>query len=558
MSAQVEWHWAHDVGSNHTQAGIIAAVHTATGTVTVYGVMLQRYARLLECSLSTLSRHWVPSRNQTKLPESEPDDRLFAHRYRHRWPVGAVNLPDGDTVGLRFECSFNDTMMSLIQTPSSLVNLSVRHRPHDGRDHWQIDGVPLHCAGFPIVAANRSKCQHTRSVDNDQRARQGPEVTICVPLFYGTAFSSKTLLEFTAWYLLLGAHRIVIYDSTEPHLERHNQTRMTAETRRRALYALARALPGRVAVVKGVSTWDFMRRTRYHADGQSLSSNLCKDAVGALSRHWPSYVIMADMDEFLSPPTADGSYEHRMGSSLSGALRRLAQHVHSGRSLTSVYLPANLTVARSRIHPGRGRGRCISFASIYYTLPVCALGANGSHQGKPDSRPAVVRSFWRGQPDNFERGPSHKWLWYTQWAWNVRAKIMVDARADSLVAIHECCCKLGTAFSWRSPIKQCASRSGVGVHGCAALEFTPLEQWHVRHLRSEGTSPSPMQTACRWHEAVMTVFADSDGKRSRVALRPEHGTIDQLPQRWVQEFAVAVRNLSERTGLAHLWAMAPS
>ena len=60
-----------------------------------------------------------------------------------------------------------------------------------------------------------------------------------------------------------------------------------------------------------------------------------------------------------------------------------------------------------------------------------------------------------------------------------------------------------------------------------------------------------------WNHVRMH-FADSDGKRSRVALRPEHGTIDQLPQRWVQEFAVAVRNLSERTGLAHLWAMAPS
>lgn len=129
---------------------------------------------------------------------------------------------------------------------------------------------------------------------------------------------------------------------------------------------------------------------------QSLANNLCKDAAGAIGG-LGSYIVQPDMDEFLSPPTFDARQTR-----LSGSLAQLARRVHSGQSSTAIYIEDE-RIAHSRVRVGRGAGRCLSFAGVTYLLPPCTAEVTAAE----DPRPAVLRLSWRGQPDNFEYGPSY-------------------------------------------------------------------------------------------------------------------------------------------------------
>ena len=384
---------------------------------------------------------------------------------------------------------------------------------------WRIDGVAIHQPGYPIVSGD------DEAGSSSSGSSSSADVTVCVQYVYGTGYTSRTLQEFAAWYLLLGAKRIVVFDSMEPSLE-PTAEQPTAMERKEALHSLSVALGRRFVVVRGLAVWDMMRRTRSHMSGQSLAGNLCKSAAGALAHgSRPTFALMPDIDEYLTPPTSDADQPHRLATRLAGSLKRLAAHVHGGLSATSLYLNDPSTVA-SRVHHGGGTTRCLSFASIYYVLPACKdIEEDPARLGL--SRPAILRRLWRGQPDNFEAGSSYNWTSFVHWNFFVRSKFLVDATDDNvLTANHECCCKPESRGK-----AQCSTRSGLTVnHTCATLEFMPLEHWHVRHFKGGGLGKDPM--LCR-HSVTMNAIQSIDGTRKHVTLQPmEVG----FPLPWANEY----------------------
>lgn len=479
-------------------------------------------------------------------------------RFQHKYPKGAVvEHVKTDMVGVRFVCSIGSNARQQTGT------MSIRGGGL-GTSAWQVDKVRIHCAGFPILgnideAANAS-CSMGRGAVTQYQASDAPsaiietEVTVCVPRIFGHGFSTRTLLEFIAWYILLGARRIVFFDSMEPELEVTADERAIAQERMEGLYAIARAMPDRISVVRGLATFDFMRRTMNHADGQSLANNLCKDAVGVIAAAGgrTAYIASLDVDEFLSPPVSDFSQREqeqppeRKSSKLAGALSRLTAHMHDGRPATGRHVYEDQLV-NSRVHAGRGTGRCLSFAGVYYSFPACADGK--SEDDQVDLRPPLLRMSWRSQPDNFELGPSHNWTVYKTWNFNVHAKYVVDANSQSHVAgIHDCCCAAGKNYAKGT----CVGRHGPGKmgHSCATVEFMPLEYWHVRHLRSPVVKMN--RSACQYGGAMKSVL-NIGRVHHAVWLKAKGGETNALPAAWELEYETALRGLSRHAGREHPW-----
>ena len=105
-----------------------------------------------------------------------------------------------------------------------------------------------------------TNCLHGNNIGMPTLGTSAPQVTVCVPHWYGVGFSSQALLEYIAWYLLLGARRIVVHESLEPDVHRTSDMQEATRANMNALHALARAYPNRVAVVSGLATWEVMRR----------------------------------------------------------------------------------------------------------------------------------------------------------------------------------------------------------------------------------------------------------------------------------------------------------
>ena len=568
---------------------------------------------------STPQPQWTAASDVTTIPESDGDRISLLERFKHKWPVGAGGIePESNSlVGVRFVCQFSGE--ALVDAGSAERLLSVRGGRFTGHPHWRVDSIRIHCAGYPInchdaitkgaprnaaaaaaAAAGTAGTAYTAAIlrspaaaaamvsasachgesathaaatatvgghaDGEETAlvdgaadvgaaKPLVDVTVCVQYIYGTGYSVHTLLEFVAWYVLLGARRIVLFDSMEPHYEHDEALRRLAYERQQALHGLAKALRGRVVVVSGLALWDMMRRTRSHMSGQSVAGSLCRAAAAALGERAErvAYVAMPDLDEFLSPPATDASRADGLATSLRGALSRLAGHVWQGRPATGLYLDDPAAV-RSRVHPGGGRRRCLSFASVYYVMPPCAdaaaatlggegRGASTAPMGAPAlgaaAQPAVLRRSWRSQPDNFEEGPSHRWRIFRHWNFFVRSKYLVDASDPAIVtANHECCCKpaLSTAM-------QCQNRSGLlGNHSCATLEFMPLEHWHVRHLRGAGRSSDERVDGCRRKPLLDAVLA-RNGTRRHVQIEAQRET---FPPSWAAEYTDALTKLKQR------------
>ena len=521
-TTDLAWHWAVGAnGCNCTRAGIVAATR-GPNIVTVHGVLATRHLRLLECSFDG-GATWAAARDPTAIPESNHDKFSFSDRYKHKWPMAHGDIePDTGLIGARFSCAIGMAAVPRL--------LSVRV----SSDEWRIDGVAIHQPGYPIVSGD------DEAGSSSSGSSSSADVTVCVQYVYGTGYTSRTLQEFAAWYLLLGAKRIVVFDSMEPSLE-PTAEQPTAMERKEALHSLSVALGRRFVVVRGLAVWDMMRRTRSHMSGQSLAGNLCKSAAGALAHgSRPTFALMPDIDEYLTPPTSDADQPHRLATRLAGSLKRLAAHVHGGLSATSLYLNDPSTVA-SRVHHGGGTTRCLSFASIYYVLPACKdIEEDPARLGL--SRPAILRRLWRGQPDNFEAGPSYNWTSFVHWNFFVRSKFLVDATDDNvLTANHECCCKPESRGK-----AQCSTRAGLTVnHTCATLEFMPLEHWHVRHFKGGGLGKDPM--LCR-HTVTMNAIQSIDGTRKHVTLQP---TEVGFPLPWANEYLSSLRNLTRRLGGAN-------
>lgn len=585
MATLLDWRWAFDTASNRTRAGVVAATLDASGgTLTVFGVTSSKYLRKLQCSLdgegsSSSSSTWVPATSQTAIPESDFDPISFSQRYKRKWPPGGNGPVEGDSgfFGVRFRCAFGGTVMSAAILRRATLSVRVD-------SSWRIDGVRIRCPGYPIAEGEPPACSSASALvvggsqqheprkaimhpfvgvaSNENTSSPEPgfsssaaavDVTVCVQYVYGTGYSARTLIEFAAWYLLLGARRIVIFDSMEPHLEVGETSQRVARERMQALHALSASLGDRFVVVRGLAVWDAMRRARFHMSGQSVAGNMCKAAAGALApRGHAAYAVLPDLDELLSPPPSDAAVPRRLATRLAGSLRRLARYVHGGRPATGLYLSDGRAV-HSRVHRGGGTQRCLSFASIYYWPPECddKSNLNSSSSSRSSSggggsfiepQPSVLRRLWRGHPDNFERGPSHNWTHFPHWNFFVRSKFLVEATDDDLLTSnHECCCKSASVTG-----KQCTTRSGaLGNHTCATLEFMPLEHWHVRHLKGSGLSQRnepgrAAADACRKAGPIPTVLA-AHGRRERVQVAPVEET---FPATWATEYTFELARLA--------------
>ena len=569
----LDWRWAVDERTNRTQAGVALATARAPGSaidtgVTVYGVVIRNQLHGLECS-DNAGATWSSATLQTIIPEADLDKTSFNQRYNHRWPHGltreqAVVEPDVGLTGSRFVCPRTHLQSGQRHHHQGGGRLSVRHRNH----RWRIDDIDIHRAGFPILSEG-DPLPHEQS-NGDGRGGGGggggggADITVCVQYVYGSGYSRRAILEHAAWYLLLGARRIVTFDSLEPALEASGERRRAAQESMATLQQTARALGSRFIVVRGMATWDVMRRTRLHMSGQSLAGTLCRNAAGSLvslgsgsarSGAGPhlrgagaAYVLLPDLDEFISPPVSDAFMPRRLGTQLSGALRRLVKRVDSGLPATGLYLDDHAAIG-SRVYQGSGALRCLSFASAYYYLPTCSevssrltSSALPTMTSRAQLLPTIFRRSWRGQPDNFEDGPSHNWTAFPRWNFWVRSKYLVGAAPgdDALMTgNHECCCRMAAQVG-----QQCTRRfGGVGNHTCSTLEFMPLEHWHIRHFKGlEGDERGAAGTAmpCRKSSWVASVQA-MHGVRRKVTIQPQEAP---FPESWAAEYTKMLSNLT--------------
>ena len=577
MHTLLEWRW-HVDAFNKTRAGIVAAVQSAeaANSFTLHGVMATKHLPFVACSING-HEQWARASATTAIPESDYDPQTLSARYRHRWPQNAGPVEnDNGLVGVRFTCNF-PTLAAIDRETHLLVRVKLA-----GIELWRIENIRMHCPGYPIVGSITPR-KHAFSLPSLTPSVLGrsvydglakgedakSEVTVCVQYVYGTGYSLQAVLEFTAWYLLLGVRRIVIFDSMEPELEVGEARQQAARERMLGLQKLSAALGDRFIIARGLATWDMMRRTRTHMNAQSLAGNMCKAAVGGLAASASGgdtsttppaqFVALLDLDEYLTPPAEDASVPGRVAMRLSGSLRRLADYVTSGDPVTAQYL-RDSRAARSRVHNGIGSHRCLSFASAYYLPPPCGAGGSdasnssittgmttrgwsggwgGQHSiSTEDPLPAMLQRSWRTPPDNFERGPSHTWRTFLHWNFFVRSKFLVEAGDDKvLTGNHECCCRAAGSFG-----KQCSTRSGlVANHSCATVEFMPLELWHIRHLQGGGLSTNVAHRApCRNTGPVQGVIA-TNGTRKRVSVMPE---ATSFPSTWGSEYVSALSTMS--------------
>ena len=546
----LEWRWAHGGGTGVDsrkpwRVGLVAAVRSSrtADTVVVYGVAPVLHLQALACSLD--GSRWVPAQEQTAIPESTADRQTMLNRFRHKFPTQGKREGDlGELmpVSIRFACKLSND--SLLPTPGQTLQVA-------SGTIWSVN-LPIHCRGYPISESGNSTHLDLESSPNTLQANSarvgsvdpGVDVTVCVPYMYGRGYGRHTILEFTAWYLLLGARRVVMFESMEPELTVPSEKAVVKE-RVEALHALSRKLGDRLVVVRGLATWDVMRRTSMHMNGQTLASNMCKDAAGALAPHVSkAFALMLDLDEFLAPPPPTlVQSEQRPHERLAGSLERLARRVTNDQSAVSLR-QGGAQAMLSRVHVGVGSGRCLSFASSYYLPPACSALNASDYASTVDSTSPLPTILWRsmrGQPDQFELGPSHAWTWVTRWDWRVRSKYMVDATDFmSLVGVHECCCRFTTRRVGGSgnPTSQCSTKHGLSKdHSCAALEFMPIEQWHVHHFRGKKLcQTNATHRAVRWTKSPTGV-----GKSAHVSVRAQD---EPLPVAWANEYVDALHTLN--------------
>ena len=256
----LDWRWARH-SENQTVAEFVAAIYAADA-LTIYGVVESKHMPWLECSLDDgddVIPQWSSATKTTRLPESEPDPFRIWKRFRKSSSNLTANFqkPSGGLSGVRFMCSFGPHLRkALLQRPRGMP--SVR----SSRADWRVEGIKVRCAGYPIMSEDTSvtNCLHGNNIGMPTLGTSAPQVTVCVPHWYGVGFSSQALLEYIAWYLLLGARRIVVHESLEPDVHRTSDMQEATRANMNALHALARAYPNRVAVVSGLATWEVMRR----------------------------------------------------------------------------------------------------------------------------------------------------------------------------------------------------------------------------------------------------------------------------------------------------------
>ena len=548
---EVEWRYA-DITSNVTrsaathlaflpsQAGVVAATWDGGHILTVFGYMLHREVQTatsvwhraaprLQCSLGGFV--WVDAVNLTELPASAADLHAFREAYSGIRVHG--KSPD-DLHGVRFGCTFEST--GTIVRAGTLASFRFGA---PGNAQWAIHGVTVRCAGYPIVAFN-NESGGCSSAPESTVFTANVTITACLTNLYGAGYDTRLVAEYAAWYLLLGVSRVVVFESIEPDVQQRFYGDMRAQRARRNLegmHRLVRNTGGRVQIVRGLAGWEMMRRTANHDHGQTLASNMCKAAARALAKGsgQTPYVMQMDIDEFLVPPSADGTSSHR---SLAGALVRLTQHLETGAPASALYLRDAAKVS-SRVERFDGLGRCLNFADVYYIPAPCndTTGASLDQQQVPrseDRRAALVRLNRRLQPDKFESGPSVDWKVIRRWNFIVRAKYIATANDDTLLGVHECCCnKVVHGVCLRPGVKRVVAGM---APPCAAVEHMPLEFWETRHLK-HGFA---MTAACSRSLSKGLALAQVDITNPRGRWTNIRGELHSLPDAWNKAITEAV------------------
>ena len=557
-------------------AGIVSAslpmwTHTA---LTVFGFMDYSHVRRVKASRNTApdrarssllqcavgQGEWVNATSLTELPASTTDLHAFKEAYGG---VRVVGRPTDDIHGVRFSCIFGpDKLIS----PGTLARF--RMKAADGISiAWAVNDVVVRCPGYPIVSAelNGTKCSSVGPSAQEVASRVS--ITACLTNLYGVGYDVRVVAEYAAWYLLLGATRVVIFESIEPDVqerlfgERGGKRAQLAQRNMQMLHAMARRMPRRVHIIRGLVGWEMMRRTANHDHGQTLAGNMCKAAARDLAmgrphgrpldglRYTPSdgtasahgqglqvtpYVMQMDVDEFLVPPTTAWP---ELQSQLTGSLLRTAQQLQTGAPASALFLN-DTAMTRSRVETFKeGIGRCLLFADVYYLLPDCNTSAS------PNSTEILATSLSRharrGQSDKFEEGPSLSWKILRGWNFIVRSKYITTADDETLMGVHECCCNKvvhGTCFS--------VPRRGSDRAPCASMESMPVELWESRHLKHGFQSTSQ----CTRSRGFQAALVSQSNPRGRWVTLP--GTHNPIPTEWAAQIAVEVdRTLRGRSYL---------
>ena len=376
----IQWQWAN---SSVGAAGVAMASIVLSRSVVLHAIVPSSDLRDLSCAEASNPKHWVAA-HANSIPGGYGEPMAYSQRY------GVIH-PDQARVrnsqSVRLTCEFPTA-------PRTGGQLTLRHR------RWRISRIPI----------------RTAAVEHPSRA--GATVTICIPYTYGVGSGSLTtrrLVEFVAWYELLGASQVVLFDDVEPELERQAGARSQAARQRRAINAMAAAFPRRFAVVRGLCWHDTMLQASPHANCQALAANMCLDLARATNTTSHNFVSSLDLDEFLVPPiAAEGRDAVGAEEGAHLALMRLATRIKEGeRGEQQSVLQRN----------SNGVGSCTKFADVYYLPPECNRG-----MAQPSSDPArldLVDFASRGTPDNFESGPSTSWR-QREWGPFVRAKFLVD------------------------------------------------------------------------------------------------------------------------------------
>ncbi len=531
----------------------------------------------LQCSID--GSQWVRAVGLTELPGSNadrhPSDQLsktfkslvskhHEEESSDRAPLDAARFNSGDLQScVRFRCPFNASHAVQSGALMTLRLLAL------GRAQWRIPAVVVRCAGYPLLSGNRTDCAQPLSGPQDGDAESSSSgavtVTACMPVFVGAGYEIRTVVEYVAWYTLLGANLVVIFESIEPEVHARQggpDQGKRARENQAALYQLAHSMKGRLHIVSGLSSWQMMRRTWSHMYGQTLASNICKQAAGDLGkssstiggRASAAYVTVMDVDEFLVPPI---SRVHVGG--VRGALSVLARRLHTTESTVSALYLNDSAASQRRREPVPWRaanGRCLVFANVYYLPSQC-----DSHSSV-DRPSAVLRLDSRVQPDRFESGPSHQWQVTPAWNFLHRSKFLTSAGDDTMVGVHECCCTLTVhqgvlankclrAGGWGMP-----SRVVSELAPCTTVEHMPLEFWEVRHLKygfhtngdtgevsyaatssnattPNSTEPSTLASRCAKNFKGLRLVHVSPGNQ-RGARVKVNGTLNPLPAAWAQ------------------------
>lgn len=506
---------APSLTSIRSNAGVaLASLTNLTSSVlSVFGYMAQREAMAparpgtlrVQCSHNGLT--WVDADRMVVIPGSyadhTPTDQFVQHFKAQLKSASTLNY---ELNGVRFLCPFSAETSVVPGMPVS-VRLGV-----DDQTRWRIDGITVRCPGYPLLPSgngtdcltngNSSAVMHSRTAWNGSghavtASASSVALTACLPLVIGVGYDVRSFAEYIVWYTMLGARRVVIFESIEPEVEMRlgAQRASSAQRNRDALYALATSLgPERLHIVRGLAAWQMMRRTLNHNFGQTLASNICRAGARSLpvpdegGSRLPSYVTQMDVDEFLVPPLDRPDI-----GGLEGALSDLAWRLHTSSTtpVTAHYLNGSDTALSSRrlepIAEGAGSGRCLVFANVYYLPSQC--------KRTMDERPAILRYDSRIHSDRFEVGVSYAWSSMKSWNWLHRSKYLTSADDDTLTGVHECCCTRTSNTGacqrqggWGMPARV---RNLPGIAPCSAVEHIPAEFWEVRHVKY-GLAPSSL------------------------------------------------------------------